>query len=314
MFTPLSQRIKLTLVLLTTVSALHAQTIAPGDHAEFPLRPPPAKAAKGAPAPEAERVTFRTGSYDELGLNRTIENIQTPTLTVYRPAIPAHRNAAMVVCPGGGYAMEVIDREGHAIARYFAAQGLTMAVLKYRLPQADTFEKGLPASQQDALEAVRVLRRHASDWHIDSQRIGIIGFSAGGHLAGSTAMLGDAADSSRPDFAVLMYAVTLMHSDAMHTGSRERLIGSSPAAGRIAEFSLEQRARPGLPPFFLCHAANDKTVPLPNSELLAAALRKVNVPVELLIVNSGGHGFGLGRDEESAHWKTDFLTWLDALP
>ncbi len=311
----MSMKIKLLITLLVfSPWGLHAQTIAPGDHAEFPLRPPPAKAVKGTPAPEAERVTFRIGNYDDLGLNRTIENIQTPTLTVYRPAKAAHRNAAMVVCPGGGYAMEVIDREGHAIARYFAAQDLTMAVLKYRLPKADSFEKGLPDSQQDALEAIRVLRRHASDWQIDPQHIGIIGFSAGGHLAGSTAMLGKAADGSRPDFAVLMYAVTLMHAESMHASSRERLLGPAPSESRIAEFSLEKRARPGLPPFFLCHATNDKVVPLPNAELLAAALHQANVPTEPFTVNSGGHGFGLGRDEESARWKAKFLIWLDALP
>jgi acetyl esterase/lipase len=305
---------KLPLLLLATTTVLHAQTIAPGDHAEFPLREPPAKAVKGSAAPEAEKVTFRIGNYDDLGLNRTIENIQTPTLTVYRPAKPAHGNAAMVVCPGGGYAMEVIDREGHAIARYFAAQGLTVALLKYRLPKADTFEKGSPASQQDALEAIRVLRHHADDWRINPKRIGIIGFSAGGHLAGSTAMLGDTADGSRPDFAVLMYAVTLMHGEHMHDGSRERLLGPNPTEARIAEFSLEKRARPGLPPFFVCHATNDKVVPLPNAELLTDALRKASVPVELLIVPTGGHGFSLGRDEASAVWKERFLTWLDALP
>ena len=301
-------------LLLATTTVLHAQTIAPGDHAELPLREPPAKAVKGAPAPDAERIIFRTGNYDELGLNRTIENIQTPTLTVYRPTKPAHGNAAMVVCPGGGYAMEVIDREGHAIARFFAAQGLTVAVLKYRLPAADTFEKGLPASQQDALEAIRYLRRRASEWQINPKRIGIIGFSAGGHLAGSTAMLGEAADSSRPDFAVLMYAVTLMHGEHMHAGSRERLLGPDPSEARIAEFSLEKRAHPGLPPFFLCHATNDKVVPLPNAELLADALRQASVPVELLIVPTGGHGFSLGRDEASAVWKDRFLLWLDQLP
>ena len=300
--------------MLASATLLHAQTIAPGDHAEFPLREPPAKAVKGAPTPEAEKIIFRTGNYDDLGLNRTIENIQTPTLTVYRPAKAAHGNSAMVVCPGGGYAMEVIDREGHAIARYFAAQGLTIAVLKYRLPTADTFEKGLPASQQDALEAIRYLRRRASEWQINPHRIGIIGFSAGGHLAGSTAMLGETSDGSRPDFAVLMYAVTLMHGKDMHTGSRERLLGPNPSEARIAEFSLEKRARPGLPPFFLCHATNDKVVQLPNAELLAAALRQASVPVELLIVPTGGHGFSLGRDEASSVWKERFLLWLDHPP
>lgn len=310
----MSMKIKLLITLLVfSPWVLHAQTIAPGDHAEFPLRTPPAKATKGAPTSEAEKVTFRIGNYDDLGLNRTIENIQTPTLTVYRPAKAAHRNAAMVVCPGGGYAMEVIDREGHAIARYFAAQGLTMAVLKYRLPKSDTFEKGLPESQQDALEAIRVLRRRAADWQIDPQRIGIIGFSAGGHLAGSTAMLGEAADGSRPDFAVLMYAVTIMHGESMHAGSRERLLGPAPSESRIDEFSLEKLARPGLPPFFLCHATNDKVVTLPNAELLATALRQASVPTEVFIVTSGGHGFALGRDEESTRWKDRFLMWLNAL-
>lgn len=300
--------------MLASASMLHAQNIVPGSHAEFPLRPPPAKVVKSAPVPEAEKVTFRSGSYDELGLNRTIENIQTPTLTVYRPAMPAHRNAALVVCPGGGYAMEVIDREGHAIARHFAAQGLTVAVLKYRLPRPDTFDKGLPVSQEDALEAIRYVRRHAAGWQVDAQRIGIMGFSAGGHLAGSTAMLGAAADGTRPDFAALLYPVTLMQGEHRHTGSCERLLGPDPTPARLAEFSLEQRARSGLPPFFLCHATNDKAVPVPNSQLLVEALLKVSVPAKLLVVNSGGHGFALGRDEESSRWTTHFLAWLDALP
>ncbi len=144
--------------------------------------------------------------------------------------------------------MEVVDREGHAIARYFAANGLVAAVLKYRLPTSDTFEKGIPRSQEDAMEAVRHLRRRANDWQINERRIGIMGFSAGGHLAGSTTMLAKVNDGSRPDFAVLMYAVTLMHGEHMHVGSRDRLIGPSPSAARVAEFSLEKRVRADLPP------------------------------------------------------------------
>ncbi len=293
---------------------IQAQSIAPGDHAEFPLRPPSEKATVGQSPIDAEKVIFRTGNYDEFGLNRTIENIQTPTLTVYRPAIPAHGKSAIVICPGGGYAMEVIDREGHAIARYFAANGLVAAVLKYRLPTTDTFEKGIPHSQVDAMEAVRYLRRRVNDWQINEHRIGIMGFSAGGHLAGSTAMLAAANDGSRPDFAVLLYPVALMHGEYMHVGSRDRLLGPTPSPARVAEFSLEKRVRDDLPPFFICHATNDKVVPLPNAELLAEALRQVKVPTELLIVKSGGHGFALGRDQESAKWKEQFLIWLDTLP
>jgi acetyl esterase/lipase len=285
-----------------------------GSHAEFPLRAPPAKAVKGAPLPEAERVTFRVGSYDEFGLNRTVENVQTPTITVYRPAQPAHRGAAMVLCPGGGYSMLVIDREGHAVARYFAQQGITVAVLKYRLPTAETFSAGMPASQADALEAVRFLRLRAGEWRIDAKRIGIMGFSAGGHLAGSTAIFGDVTDGSRPDFVAMLYPVVVMDGPHAHQGSRERLLGPAPTAGRVAEFSLERRARPGLPPFFLCHATNDSGVPVQNSELLSRALRTAGVPAELLIVSSGGHGFALGRDDESARWKSRFFAWLDALP
>lgn len=127
-------------------------------------------------------------------------------------------------------------------------------------------------------------------------------------------MLGDDADGSRPDCGVMMYPVVVMDGEHVHAGSREHLLGPSPSAERIAEFSLEKRARAGLPPFFLCHAKNDKVVPLANSELLANALRTANVPVELLIVASGGHGFSLGRDEEWARWKDRFLAWLDALP
>ncbi len=145
--------------------------------------------------------------------------------------------------------MEVIDRAGHAIARYFAQQGLSVAVLKYRLPKPETFASGLPASQEDALENVRWLRAHADEWRLDPKRIGIIGFSAGGHLAGSTAMLGNAAEGS-PRLRRNDLSLVLMDGPHVHTGSRKRLIGLNPSPQRSAEFSLERRATPDLPLFF----------------------------------------------------------------
>jgi acetyl esterase/lipase len=220
----------------------------------------------------------------------------------------------LVVCPGGGYSYIAIDREGHALGRYFSARGLTVAVLKYRLPDPDATPTGLPVSQQDALAAVRYVRSRAAEWGIDPKRIGIAGGSAGGHLAGSVGILGDAADGSRPDFVCLLYPVVCLEGPFAHQGSRQRLLGAAPAPSRLAEFSLERRARPGLPPYFLVHARDDKGVPPENSELLAAALREKGVGAELLLVATGGHGFGLGRDEESGRWKEAFLAWLGRLP
>lgn len=286
-------------------SALLAQAVE-----ELPLRP-----SVGSKAPQSvEEVVYRHNNYDDRGFNRVVQKITVPTLTVYRPAKVAHRGAALIVCPGGGYSYVAIDREGHALGRYFSERGITVVVLKYRLPDAEATKDGLPYSQQDGLAAVQFVRSRAKEWGIDPKRIGILGCSAGGHLAGSIGMLGDAASGLRPDFVALLYPVVCMEGPNTHQGSRTKLLGAAPSAERLAEFSLERRARPGLPPYFLVHAKDDKGVPAANSELLAAALQEKNVPAELLLVATGGHGFGLGRDAESARWKDAFLTWLDRLP
>lgn len=291
--------------------ALSNESLREGTHSEFPLRS--AGDSKTSLATSLETVVFRSGGLDGTGFNRTIKDIAVPTLTVYRPANPAQRKTALVVCPGGGYGTVVIDREGHAIARYFEQQGITVAVLKYRLPTSETFSSDLPVSQQDALEALRFMRRHADEWGFDKDHVGIMGFSAGGHLAGSTAVFGDAADGSRPDFVVLIYPVVLMDGPFMHKGSRDNLIGLAPAPERVEEFSLERRVQPDMPPFFIVHAKDDTGVPVQNSMLLADGLKKVGGTAELLLVDTGGHGFSLGRGKDSACWKDRFLAWLDDL-
>ena len=276
---------------------------------EFPLRAPlPANAP-----PTTEEIVYRHNNYDDRGFNRVVQKITVPTLTVYRPARIDARGTALIVCPGGGYSYVAIDREGHALGRYFSARGITVAVLKYRLPDVEATKDGLPLSQQDGLAAVQFVRAHAKEWRIDPQRIGILGGSAGGHLAGSIGVLGDATNGSRPDFVALLYPVVCMEGPNLHAGSRTRLLGASPSPERIAEFSLERRARAGLPPFFLVHAKDDKGVPPQNSELLAAALKEKGVSAEVLLVATGGHGFGLGRDAESGRWKDAFLAWLERL-
>ncbi len=286
-------------------SSLLAQTIE-----EIPLRPP----LPSNTPPATEEIVYRFNNLDDRGFNRVAQKVTVPTLTVYHPAKTAHRGAALVVCPGGGYSYVAFDREGFALGRYFSERGITIAVLKYRLPDAEATKDGLPYPQQDGLAAMHYVREHAKEWGIDPKRIGILGGSAGGHLAGSIGVLGEAAQGTRPDFVALLYPVVCMEGPNAHQGSRIKLIGTAPTPERIAEFSLERRARADMPPYFFVHALDDKGVPAKNSELFAAALKEKGVPAEVLLVATGGHGFGLGRDAESGRWKDAFLKWLDQLP
>lgn len=293
------------LLVLPLASVVSAQSVE-----EIPLLPPSPASTPNA----TEEVVYRHNNYDDRGFNRVVQKISVPTLTVYHPKPGAKPGPALVVCPGGGYSYVAIDREGHALGRYFSSRGFTVAVLKYRLPDPATTGDGLPLSQQDGLAAVRLVRSRASEWRIDPKRIGIAGGSAGGHLAGSIGVLGQASDGSRPDFVVLLYPVICLEGPYAHKGSRIKLLGEAPTPARLAEFSLERRARADLPPYFFVHAKDDKGVPQQNSELFAAALREKGVAAEVMIVETGGHGFGLGRDAESGRWKDAFLAWFAKLP
>lgn len=281
---------------------LHAAPL-PGE-----LALPPLVTGDEPPAPEL--VTFRTKHLDDRGLNRSIRNISQPTLTLFLPEQPRHRGV-VIICPGGAYAAVELDREGLSVARYFASQGLACAVLKYRLPLPAETPGALPRSQEDALSAIRYLRKHGAELGL-SGRVGIMGFSAGGHLAGSTAFLGKG--ESRPDFLVMLYPVVSMVESCAHPGSRRNLLGDAPAVSALETFSLERRAGRDWPPVFLAHARDDKVVPFENSRLLAEALQKQGAAVEWWPVASGGHGFSLGRGPDSDSWKERFLAWLDALP
>ena len=295
-------------IFASAVSVLSAQTTD-----EFPLRP--GERYEKTAQPLQEELVFRTNALDDHGLNRMYKNTVFPTVTVYRPAPGKGNGTAIVVCPGGGYSTVVIDREGHWIARYFRELGFTIVVLKYRLPKPEITGDGMPLSQQDALDAIRYARAHAAEWGVRGDRIGIMGSSAGGHLAGSAGILGRAEDGSRPDFVALLYPVVTMDPAFTHRGSRDRLLGQNPAKERVDFFSLEKQARAGLPPFFITHASDDKTVPIENSTRLVAALEKVGVPAKLVSYKTGGHGYSLGRapGHETAGWKSEFLAWLGGL-
>jgi acetyl esterase/lipase len=243
-----------------------------------------------------------------------------PTITPYLPGAPSGvPRPAMVICPGGGYG-GLADHEGRNYALFLNTQGISCFVLKYRLGSAGYRH---PVMLQDAARAVRTVRARAREWNIDPNRIGIMGSSAGGHLASTLlthfdAGKSDAADpierqSSRPSLGVLCYAVISMQSDLTHAGSRRNLLGEAPAAGLVESLSNERQVTAQTPPCFVWSTGEDTVVKPENSLLFAAALQKNGVPFDLHIYRKGGHGIGLTDTPPFAHvhpWANDLVYWL----
>lgn len=256
----------------------------------------------GAPGGEAVTVTEHVVERDNpyKFLDRAAHDVTKPTLSVFRPAKPD--GSAILIIPGGGYRWVVIDKEGFEGARLFAREGATVYVLKHRLPHQG-WAAGPDTPLQDAQRAMRMIRSRANADGIDPARVTVMGFSAGGHVAGSLATRFDATvyqprDSvdalpARPDAAVLVYPVVSMQAAVAHAGSRENMIGLSPTQAMIEKYSLEVSPPTDAPPVMLLHAADDASVPVENSLLLFAALKAAGVPASLHVFESGGHGFGL---------------------
>jgi acetyl esterase/lipase len=237
------------------------------------------------------------------------------TITVHRPEQP--NGAAIVICPGGGYGTLVVGPEGHGIAGWLNQQGITGVVLEYRLPKGRSFVPLL-----DAQRALRVVRSKADAWKLDRARIGIMGFSAGGHLASTAATHFDAGDpqaddpidrqSCRPDFAILVYPVVTM-GDATHGGSKRNLLGEMPSAELMELFSNEKQVTDLTPPVFLAHAVADQPVPPENSRALYAALQAHKVAARYLELPSGGHGLDGYQGPMWDAWQKQSLEWLTEL-
>ena len=257
------------------------------------------------------------GAPGALGTNAT----DIPTLTPYLP-IPqgGPTGAAMVICPGGGYGM-LAPHEGNDYALWLNQRGVTCFVLKYRLGSSGYRH---PVMLNDAARAMRWVRAHAGDYQIDPHRIGIMGSSAGGHLASTLLTHFDAGDtnatdaierqSSRPDIGILCYAVISMGEFAHH-GSKENLLGKNPSPELVRLLSNELQVTTNTPPCFIWSTEEDQTVPVENSLLFAEALRKNHVPFDLHIYQKGGHGMGLADKPPFAHphpWANDCLYWLTA--
>jgi len=250
--------------------------------------------------------------------DRFVTGIAAPLLTVFRPEKP--NGTALLIAPGGGYRRVVIDKEGFEAAHRFAAAGATCFVLRYRLP-GEGWANGPDVPLQDAQRALRLIRAGADDFAIDRARIGVLGFSAGGHVAASL-ITGfdrkvyapvDLADehSARPDFAGLMYPVIAMTPPVAHAGSREKMFGANPTDEQQAAYSPDRHVTAAAPPTWITLAADDKEVPPQNSLDMAAALRAAAVPTELHMFEEGGHGFGIRliQGKPAAVWPDLFLAW-----
>ena len=235
-------------------------------------------------------------------------------LKVYLPSPDKATGAAVVICPGGGYIRHVVDREGYPIADWLNAHGIAAILLEYRLPEGRSWVPLL-----DAQRAIRVTRAKAAEWRVHPQRVGILGFSAGGHVASTAGTHFDAgragdADpierlSCRPDFMLLVYPVVTM-GEKTHSLSKTKLLGANPKPELVRLFSNETQVTDQTPPAFLAHARDDTGVPPDNSRWFVAALRAHQVPVEYLELPSGGHGLNGCKGPLWEEWKAKSLAWL----
>jgi acetyl esterase/lipase len=280
----------------------------------FPLWPgPPPGATK--PLPKPEWAMFPDPAYPQLW----IKGIAVPEVSVFRPALAD--GSAILAIPGGGYGFLAVQNEGLHPAERFNADRTTVFVLSYRLPGEGWSNRSLVALQ-DAQRAMRLIRSRAAEFRIDPARLGILGFSAGGHLAADLAVSHaervyapvDAADalSARPAFAGLIYPVTTMAVGLTHGGSRDALLGPSPSPALIAARSPLEHIGSDTPPCFLVHAFDDDTVPVGDSLAWISACKKAKVSVEAHLLAKGGHGFGLHlpSDDPGSRWPDLFALWL----
>ena len=290
---------KILSALLMTTSALTSQAAEP---TVIPLWP------EGVP-----------GAKDigpERGKDGHISNVSEPTLTVYGPAVDRPNGTAVIIAPGGGYTNLSTDREGVQYSNWLSTLGVTTFVLKYRMK-----EFGHPAPLQDVLRAVRIVRSRAAEFKVNPARIGVMGSSAGGHLAASAGTLFDHPDgktgaaldatSARPDFLILMYPVITLDDPAVHAGSRKALLGAKPTPELLQLLSLEKQVTAATPPTLLIHTQEDKSVPVENSILFYQALTRMKVPAEMYLFEHGSHGMGMKAEFGTAsEWPKRAEEWL----
>ena len=244
-----------------------------------------------------------------------IGNVSKPTLSIFIPEKP--NGTSIIICPGGGYQYLAINKEGYKTAEWLNTLGITVFVLKYRLPNEKIMQNKSIGPLQDAQEAVRFIRRNADKYKLNAEKIGVLGYSAGGHLAASLSTKyneiiyqNNENISAKPNFSLLIYPVISMTNEITHKGSQNKLIGPNANDELINQFSTEKLITSETPPTFIVHANDDKTVSIENSLNYYLGLKKHNVISELHCYQTGGHGFGLGKKGTSNSWTQACEKWL----
>jgi Esterase/lipase len=267
------------------------------------------------PIPNATAVENAEVAEDRNGVT-IVSKITHPTLTVFLPPPEKANGLAVVICPGGGYWINAMSHEGWDVAKKFNEWGVTAFVLKYRIP-GDQMKERKWGPLQDAQQAIATVRGNAAKYKIDPERIGIMGFSAGGHLASTAGTHFDnpvlqQTVSVRPDFMILVYPVISFDPEIGHMGSRDQLIGNSPTPEDTKLFSNELQVNETTPPTFLVHAADDKAVKVDNSIRFFEVLNRYSIPAELHIYQAGGHGFGMDNKTTNEKWMESCKNWLES--
>ena len=241
-----------------------------------------------------------------------IGKVQVPQIEVYLPNKRSVTGQAVIICPGGGYSILAYDWEGTDVAKLLNAHGIAAIVLKYRLPDSLSSTAPDQVPLMDAKQAMRIVREKAASWNINPNKIGIMGFSAGGHLASTLSTHFE--EETKPNFSILIYPVISMDKSIAHMGSRNNLIGKQPSEEMAKLYSNELQVTTNTPPTFLIHATDDQSVPVENSLLYYQALKKNKVPTEMHIYPAGGHGFGLANGNRSLEsWPVLLIEWMRGL-
>ena len=247
-----------------------------------------------------------------------VDHITRPTLTVFESAQEKRNGTAVIICPGGGYGILAAGHEGADVAKVFNDAGVTAFVLRYRLPNDECMIHKEYVPLMDAQQAIYFVRSHARQYHIDPNKIGIMGFSAGGHVASTAGTHFEpvlkelASENVRPDFMMLIYPVISFNEEIGHIGSRDNLLGKDPDKQLVHLFSNEEQVTPRTPPTFLVHASDDDGVNPENSIRFYQALLKNKVPAELHLYEKGGHGFGLHNTTTREDWFKSCIDWMKA--
>jgi acetyl esterase/lipase len=248
-----------------------------------------------------------------------ISHVTDPTLAVFLPNASVANGTAVIICPGGGYSYLVINDEGYNVARELNKKGIAAFVLKYRLPDDRIMKDKSIGPLQDAQQAIKIVREHAAEWKIDTSKVGIMGFSAGGHLASTLSTHYKEAyidnrlhTSLRPDFSILIYPVISFQPDILHKGSKKALIGADADTTLVNKYSSELQVTPDTPPAFLVACTDDKIVPVANTIRYYLALHDHGVPAEMHIYEHGGHGFGLHNKTTKDKWINRCFHWMEA--